>query len=90
MDFFKTTVLIYFFIINIAGFLTMYSDKKRAVRHSWRISEKSLFIVAFIGGSIGSLLGMYIFRHKTKHWYFVFFMPLILIFQLIIAFLIIF
>ena len=70
-----------FIIMNIAGLLVMYMDKHKARKHKWRIPEKTLFIVSLLGGSIGTWSGMYIFRHKTKHWYFVVGMPLILILQ---------
>jgi uncharacterized membrane protein YsdA (DUF1294 family) len=45
----------------------MFIDKQKAIRNQWRISEKTLFMVAIMGGSVGSLLGMTYFRHKTKH-----------------------
>lgn len=65
-------------------------DKTKAKRRKWRIPEATLFLVAIIGGSIGSIAGMYIFRHKTKHWYFVIGMPVILALQVIAAIVIIF
>lgn len=74
-------VLIYLAIINIIGFALMGIDKRRAIRGAWRISESSLFLAAVLGSSIGSILGMRIFRHKTKHWYFKYGMPAILILQ---------
>ena len=74
-------ILIYLAIINIIGFALMGIDKKRSIRGAWRISESSLFLAAVLGGSIGSILGMRIFRHKTKHWYFKYGMPAILILQ---------
>ena len=78
-------LLIYIIIINVLGFFIMGIDKKKAEKHAWRIPEKTLFLVSLIGGSIGTLLGMYVFRHKTKHWYFVIGMPLILIVHIILA-----
>lgn len=54
-------------------------DKSRAKRHAWRIPEKTLFLVCIFGGSVGTWAGMYLFRHKTKHWYFVIGMPVILV-----------
>lgn len=57
-------------------------DKRKAIKHAFRIPEATLFLIAFIGGSIGSILGMYTFRHKTRHWYFVYGMPFILIVQI--------
>ena len=59
----------------------MATDKSRAIKGKWRIPEKSLFLVSLLGGSLGTWAGMYLFRHKTKHWYFVIGMPLILILQ---------
>lgn len=76
---------IYLVIVNIAGVCVMGVDKKRAIRHAWRIPEKMLFLVSLIGGSIGIWAGMYLFRHKTKHWYFVIGMPLILLIQIVLA-----
>ena len=69
-------------MMNIAGLAAMGIDKGRAKRHAWRIPEAALFLVSFLGGSIGTWAGMYLFRHKTKHWYFVWGMPGILILQL--------
>ena len=77
---------IYLTGINIMGFLAMYSDKQRAIHRYWRTPERRLFLRAAIGGSLGCILGMCFFRHKTKHWAFVLGMPLILIVQLVIAF----
>lgn len=74
-------VVAYVIIINIVGLCVMGIDKKRAIHHKWRIPEKTLFLVSLVGGSIGTWLGMYLFRHKTKHWYFVVGMPAILILQ---------
>lgn len=65
----------------------MFVDKKRAIRKKYRIPEKTLFFVAFIGGSLGTTLGMEMFRHKTKHWYFKWGMPMLFIIQLILAWL---
>ena len=76
----------YLVIINLCGFLSMLIDKKKAEKKKWRIPEKTLFIIAAIGGSIGSIIGMHKFRHKTKHWYFVLGMPAILILQIALAY----
>lgn len=65
----------------------MFIDKKRAIKKKYRIPEKNLFFVALIGGSLGTTLGMEMFRHKTRHWYFKWGMPLLLIIQLILAWL---
>ena len=56
----------------------MLMDKHKARKNKWRIPEATLLLIALLGGSIGSLLGMYTFRHKTRHWYFVWGIPLIL------------
>ncbi|HDK5738913.1 TPA: DUF1294 domain-containing protein, partial [Clostridioides difficile] len=63
----KNFILIYFIVINSIAFFSMYIDKKRAIRNEWRIKEATLMSIAVIGGSIGSIIGMYSFRHKTKH-----------------------
>ena len=68
--------------MNIVGFAIMGIDKRKAIKRTFRIPEATLFIVALIGGSIGSILGMRVFRHKTRHWYFVIGMPAILILQI--------
>ncbi|MBR3807381.1 MAG: DUF1294 domain-containing protein [Lachnospiraceae bacterium] len=77
-----TFLIIYFVIMNIVGFAIMGIDKRKAIKRTFRIPEATLFIVALIGGSIGSILGMRVFRHKTRHWYFVIGMPAILILQI--------
>jgi uncharacterized membrane protein YsdA (DUF1294 family) len=77
--------LIYLVIINIVGFAIMGIDKSKAKKGKWRIPEKTLFAIAIIGGSIGTNLGMKHFRHKTAHKTFVYGMPAILIFQIIMV-----
>ena len=64
----------------------MFFDKRKAIKNDWRIAEKTFFLVAFLGGSLGTTLGMNTFRHKTKHWYFKFGMPFILVCQLVVFF----
>lgn len=76
-------LLIYIGIINLAGFILMGVDKKKAIRNAWRIPEARLFLCALLGASPGCILGMYTFRHKTKHWYFVWGMPAILALQIV-------
>lgn len=76
-------LLAYLFIINAVGFILMLVDKIKAKKNLWRIPEATLFLVAAIGGSIGSILGMYTFRHKTKHIKFIVGMPVILAVQII-------
>ena len=77
-------LIFYLAAINIAGFLAMGIDKKKAARHEWRIPERVLFGIAFLGGSIGSLAGMHEFRHKTRHLTFTIGLPLILVLQVMI------
>ena len=81
----ETILLYYLIFINLLAFLLMGLDKAKARRHRWRIPEKTLFLSAIIGGSIGAILGMQIFRHKTKHASFRIGMPCILIAQLALA-----
>lgn len=78
-------LLIYLLIVNIIGFAGMGIDKYKAKTHAWRIPEKTLFLFSIIGGSLGSWAGMYTFRHKTKHWYFVIGMPLIFIIHVVLG-----
>ena len=75
--------LIYLIGINLAGFIIMGVDKKEP-SGAWRISEASLFLTALLGGSLGCILGMQHFRHKTKHWYFKYGMPAILVAQVLL------
>ncbi len=77
-------LIIYVFFINLIGFIIMGIDKKRAKKHAFRIPEAVLFVIAIIGGSIGSIVGMRLFHHKTRHWYFTYGIPAILILQIII------
>ena len=75
---------LYLLLINMAGFAMMGIDKSRARRGAWRIPEKTLFGCALLGGSLGSTIGMSVFRHKTRHWYFKYGMPLIFIVQVVL------
>ncbi len=74
---------LYLLLINAASFALMLVDKYKARRNLWRISEACLFSFALLGGSIGSLVGMYLVRHKTRHLKFTIGMPLILGLQII-------
>lgn len=78
-------LIIYLLVMNILGFLLMGIDKYKAKKRAFRIPEATLFIVALIGGSIGTTLGMFTFHHKTRHWYFLYGMPGILILQIALA-----
>jgi len=79
-------VYIYFIAINLIGFLAMGIDKFKAKKNMWRTKEKTLFTIAMVGGSIGTIVGMYVFRHKTKHNSFVYGMPIILVAQICIVY----
>lgn len=72
----------YFTVITLVSFALMGIDKQKAKRGAYRIPEASLFITALLGGSIGSVAGMLVFHHKTQHWYFQVFMPLIAFLQM--------
>lgn len=78
--------IIYLIIINLIAFLAMYLDKRKARYGKWRIPEQSLFILALIGGSIGAIIGMYTFRHKTKKYRFSIGFPVILVLQIVLIF----
>ena len=78
----RTMLLSYFAAVNLIGFALMGIDKYKAKKRAFRIPEATLFIIAVIGGSIGSILGMYTFRHKTRHRSFVYGMPFILLVQI--------
>lgn len=82
----KTILLVYLLLANLAAFALMGADKRRAQRCRWRIPEKTLLLSAILGGSPGAILGMYLFRHKTKHLQFVLGMPAVLVLQLVLAF----
>ena len=74
-------LVIYFAAMNLIGFIMMGSDKRKAIKHAWRTPEAVLFLPALLGGCIGSILGMHVFHHKTKHWYFVIGIPVIFVLQ---------
>lgn len=76
---------LYLLLINAAAFLLMLADKRKARRGAWRIPEKTLLSAAALGGSVGAIAGMYLFRHKTKHPKFYIGLPLILAAQLAAA-----
>lgn len=78
----------YVVLINLTAFSLMGIDKRKAIKGAFRIPEATLFTVALIGGSIGSIVGMYTFRHKTRHFTFVYGMPAILILQIVLIILI--
>ncbi len=75
----------YLLLINAAGFLLMLTDKYKARKNLWRIPEAALIAVAMLGGSVGTLLGMYAVRHKTRHLKFSLGVPIILSVQIILG-----
>ena len=75
-------LLLYLAAVNLVTFAVYGADKRRAKKDRRRVSEKTLFLLAIIGGSVGALLGMKVFRHKTRHWYFVWGIPAILLLQI--------
>lgn len=77
------TLLCYLLIMNLLGFSSMGIDKKRAKAREWRIKERTLLLIAFFGGSLGSLLGMKVFHHKTKHKKFQILIPIFFVLQII-------
>ena len=76
-------IIIYLIIINIIGFLVMYIDKQKAKKGKWRIPEKTIFIITVLGGGIGTISGMYAFRHKTQKLHFTIGLPTITILEII-------
>ena len=72
-------------LVNIVAFAAYGIDKRKAQKGKWRIPESTLLLLAFFGGAIGALLGMRVFRHKTKHWKFKILVPLFLVLQLALA-----
>lgn len=74
----------YLVIINALGLLLMLIDKQKAKKGAWRISERTLLLVAAIGGSLGGLMGMRLFRHKTKHMKFVIGFPVLLVLHIVL------
>ena len=77
-------LLVYLLIVNALGFVLMLADKHKAKKNLWRIPEATLMGVAAIGGSLGSLMGMYLVRHKTKHPKFTLGIPLLLAVQIVV------
>ena len=83
-------LLVYLLLVNAAGFLLMLVDKIKAKRNLWRIPEATLIGVALMGGSIGAIAGMNLFRHKTKHAKFYIGLPVILVLQIMAVICIVF
>ncbi len=83
-------IILYVVAVNVVSFLMMGIDKRKAVKRAFRIPESTLFVLAIIGGSIGAIAGMHLFRHKTRHWYFLYGMPVILALQIILILVVLF
>lgn len=79
MSDFLYVIISYFVMMNLVGFISMGMDKRKARKHQWRIPEATLFTIVLLGGVIGSIIGMRLFRHKTMHMKFVVGMPVILV-----------
>ena len=77
-------IIIYLIVINLIGFLAMYIDKQKAKKGAWRIPENTLFVITALGGGIGTIAGMYTFRHKTKKLKFTIGLPTILICEVLL------
>lgn len=78
-------ITLYLVTVNLTGLIAMGVDKLRAKKRAWRIPEATLFVIALIGGSLGTTIGMHLFHHKTRHWYFVFGMPAIMVMQIVVV-----
>lgn len=81
----QIALVVWLGLMNLAAFVAMGVDKSRAKRDAWRIRERTLFLLALFGGSVGAIAGMRIFHHKTRHWYFVVGLPAILVLQIGVA-----
>lgn len=77
-------IAIYLIVINLTGFIAMAIDKRRAKKGEWRIKEYTLMMITLLGGGIGTIAGMYTFRHKTKKMKFVIGFPTILIIEIFV------
>lgn len=83
-------IILYVAAVNVISFIVMGVDKRRAVKRAFRVPESTLFVLTIIGGSIGSIAGMHLFHHKTRHWYFLYGMPVILALQIILILAVVF
>ena len=82
-------IVIYLILINFIAFLSMYIDKKKAIKGKWRIKESTLLMLALVGGSIGAIIGMYAFHHKTQKPRFFLGIPIIIVLQILIVILLV-
>ncbi len=86
MDTVIKSIIFYYVVMNLVAFIMYGIDKSRAIKKEWRISEKSLILVSVAGGAFGALLGMHIFRHKTRHIKFQLIIPLTVIIHFVIVY----
>ena len=77
--------LVWLVLVNILDFALMGVDKRRARRDALRVRERTFFLLALLGGTLGAILGMRLFRHKTKHWYFRYGLPVLLAVQVVLG-----
>lgn len=84
MTLYEIVLTAFFVVMTIVGISVMVIDKQKAKKGAWRIKERTLFLVALIFGGVGTTIGMFTFRHKTKHWYFVVFMPLLAVINVVL------
>lgn len=78
----------YLITMNVLGFLFMGLDKWKAKKRAWRIPEATLLLIAALGGAIGSMIGMHLFHHKTRHWYFLYGIPAMLMIHILLGLLV--
>jgi uncharacterized membrane protein YsdA (DUF1294 family) len=81
--FMQNFIVIALLIFNIFGFILVSLDKYKAKNRLWRIPERSFFILSILGGGIGIYIGLFLFNHKTRHWYFMVIIPLIILAQIV-------
>ena len=86
MDTLYKCAAVYLAAVNVVTFFLYGVDKRKAKKGQWRVPEKTLFLFPLLGGSLGGILGMKVFHHKTKHWYFRWGLPAILVLQIAAAF----
>lgn len=79
-----TAICVFLLVMNVLAFALMGIDKLKAKAGAWRVPEKTLFLVTALFGGLGGTLGMYFFRHKTKHWYFKLGFPALLVVQIVL------
>lgn len=79
-------IICYLLIMNVIGFFFMGIDKWKAKKRAWRIPEATLLLIAALGGAAGSMLGMHLFHHKTRHWYFLYGIPAMLAVHILLGF----